>query len=58
LEVLVLFEVNMLVKLDPTANFIGSDKDGASLGLQEVLYDTIYDIDDIKILDMEIKEKE
>lgn len=53
-----LFEINMLVKLDPTANFIGSDKDGASLGLQEVLYDTIYDIDDIKILDMEIKEKE
>jgi len=50
----VLFEVTMLVKLDPDANFIASDS--AEKSLEEILQDTIYDLDDIKILEIEVKE--
>jgi len=51
----VLFEVTMLIKLDPDANFIASDSMERSL--EEVLQDTIYDIDDVEIKEIEVKEK-
>tara|TARA_B100001939_G_scaffold25753_3_gene20860 strand:- start:20056 stop:20277 length:222 start_codon:yes stop_codon:yes gene_type:complete len=54
---LLLFEVTLLVKLDPDANFIASDSNGASSGLEDVLVDTIYDIDDVEIIEIEVKEK-
>ena len=49
-----LFEVTMLVELDSEANFIASDSTEKSL--EEILQDTIYDLDDIKILEIEVKE--
>lgn len=50
-----LFEVTMLVKLDPHANFIASDS--SEVSLEEVLRDIIYDLDDVEILEIEVKEK-
>jgi len=51
----VLFEVTMLIELDPEANFIASDSIERSL--EEILQDTIYDIDDIEVLEIEVKDK-
>jgi len=51
----VLFEVTMLIELDPDANFIASDS--VEKSLEEVLQDTIYDIDDVEIMEIEVKEK-
>lgn len=50
-----LFEVTILIELDPEANFIASDSMERSL--EEVLQDTIYDIDDVEIKEIEVKEK-
>ena len=50
-----LFEVTMLIELDPEANFIASDS--VERSLEEVLQDTIYDIDDVEIKEIEVKEK-
>jgi hypothetical protein len=55
LEVPVLFEVTMLIELDPEANFIASDS--ISRSLEEILQDTIYDVDDLEIVEIEVKEK-
>jgi hypothetical protein len=45
----------MLIELDPDANFIASDS--MEVSLEEVLQDTIYDIDDVEIKEIEVKEK-
>ena len=50
-----LFEVTMLIELDPDANFVASDSMERSL--EEILQDTIYDIDDVEIKEIEVKEK-
>ena len=50
-----LFEVTMLIELDPEANFIASDS--IEMSLEEILQDTIYDIDDIEIVEIEVKDK-
>ena len=50
-----LFEVTMLIELDPEANFIASDSIERSL--EEILQDTIYDVDDLEVLEIEVKEK-
>ena len=50
-----LFEVTMLIELDPEANFIASDS--ISRSLEEILQDTIYDVDDLEVLEIEVKEK-
>ena len=50
-----LFEVTMLIELDPEANFIASDSIERSL--EEILKDTIYDIDDIEVVEIEVKDK-
>lgn len=55
MEVLVLFELTMLLDVDPEANFIASDSMEKSL--EEVLQDTIYDLDDLEIVEIEVKEK-
>ena len=47
----------MLLKLDPDANFIASDKDGAAIGLEQVVSDAVYDIDDVEIVEIDVKEK-
>lgn len=50
-----LFELTMLLDVDPEANFIASDSMEKSL--EEVLQDTIYDLDDLEIVEIEVKEK-
>ena len=50
-----LFEVTMLVRLDPGANYIASDSVELSLG--EVIQDVLYDLDDIDVMEIEVKEK-
>ena len=50
-----LFEVTMLIELDPEANFIASDSIERSL--EEILQDTIYDIDDIEVVEIEVNDK-
>jgi|TARA_B100001939_G_scaffold342576_1_gene353904 hypothetical protein len=55
LEVPVLFEVTMLLDVDPDANFIASDS--VKKSLEEIIQDTIYDLDDVKILEIDAKEK-
>ena len=52
-----LFEITMLLKLDPDANFIASDKDGAAIGLEQVVSDTIDDIDDVEIVEIDVMEE-
>ena len=55
LEVLVLFELTMLLDVDPEANFIASDS--ITKSLEERIQDTIYDLDDVKIIEIDAKEK-
>ena len=50
-----LFEITMLIELDPEANFIASDS--ISRSLEEILQDTIYDVDDLEVVEIEVKEK-
>ena len=50
-----LFEVTMLLELDPEANFIASDS--VKKSLEEIIQDIIYDVDDVKILEIDAKEK-
>jgi hypothetical protein len=55
LEVPVLFEVTILVDLDPDANFIASDS--LEKSLEDIIQDTIYDLDDLELVEIEVKEK-
>lgn len=50
-----LLEVTMLIELDPEANFIASDS--VEMSLEDILRDTIYDLDDLEIKEIEVKEK-
>ena len=50
-----LFEVTMLLELDPEANFIASDS--VERSLEDILQDTIYDLDDLEIKEIDVKEK-
>lgn len=50
-----LFEVTMLVDLDPEANFIASDS--LEKSLEDIIQDTIYDLDDLELVEIEVKEK-
>lgn len=52
-----IFEVNLVVKLDPDANFIAADTHGAESGLEDALIDALYELDDLKVLEIEVKEK-
>lgn len=50
-----LFEVTILVDLDPDANFIASDS--LEKSLEDIIQDTIYDLDDLELVEIEVKEK-
>lgn len=50
-----LFEVTILVDLDPDANFIASDS--LEKSLEDIIQDTIYDLDDLEIVEIEVKQK-
>jgi hypothetical protein len=45
----------MLIELDPEANFIASDS--VERSLEDILQDTIYDLDDLEIKEIDVKEK-
>jgi len=51
----VLFEITMLLDVEPEANFIASDS--LKKSLEEIIRDTIYDLDDVKIIEIHAKEK-
>lgn len=44
------------LEVDTNANFCGSDRQNILSELADLLYNAIYDIDDIKILDLEVEE--
>lgn len=50
-----LFEITMLLDVEPEANFIASDS--LKTSLEEIIRDTIYDLDDVKIIEIDAKEK-
>ena len=50
-----LFEVTILVDLDPDANFIASDS--LEKSLEDIFQDTIYDLDDLELVEIEVKQK-
>ena len=47
----------MLLDLDSDANFIAADKDGAKIGLEQAISYAMYDIDDVEMIEIEVKEK-
>lgn len=51
-----IFEVHLIVRLDPGANFIAADTHGAEAGLEDALLDALYELDDLKVLEIEVKE--
>jgi len=48
------FEIHMILEVDPDANFLETFGDNTEV-LSELIQDSIYDIDDIKILECEVK---
>ena len=47
----------MLLDLDSDANFIAADKDGAKIGLEQAISYAVYDIDDVEIVEIDVKKK-
>lgn len=52
------FELNLVVELDPSANFIEAGEQGAKSGLVYAVVDILYELDDVKVLEIQAKEKE
>ena len=48
------FEINILLEVDPDANFLETFGDNTEV-LSELVQNYLYDIDDITILDCEVK---
>jgi len=49
--------VTMTLEVSPEANFYGSDRSNLLSELAELLYTSVYDIDDVKVLDIEVEEE-
>lgn len=49
--------VTMILEVSPEANFYGSDRSNLLSELAELLYTSVYDIDDVKVLDIEVEEE-
>ncbi len=50
------FEVNLSVKVDPSANFLEVDREYNLSVIGEMIEDCLYDIDDINVTDCEVKQ--
>lgn len=50
------FEITLLLYVDPDANFLGSDRDFYSEDLEDHMRGAIYDIDDVILEEVSIKE--
>ena len=48
------FEIHITLQVDPDANFLETYGDNTDV-ISELVQDSIYDIDDVKILDCEVK---
>ena len=48
------FEIHITLEVDPDANFLETYGDNTDV-ISELIQDSIYDIDDVKILDCEVK---
>lgn len=48
------FEINILLEVDPDANFLETYGDNTDV-ISELIQDSLYDIDDIVVLDCEVK---
>lgn len=48
------FEIHITLRVDPDANFLETYGDNTDV-ISELVQDSIYDIDDVKILDCEVK---
>ena len=51
-----LYEINLIIKVDPSANFLEVDTKYNLAVLGEVIQDHLYDIDDINVTDCEVKQ--
>ena len=47
------FEINVLLWVDPDANFIDADED-FSFSVEQMIRDVLYDVDDVKVKDCEV----
>lgn len=52
------FELNLIIKVDPVANFLEVDPNHNLAVIGEVIQDHLYDIDDIKVIECEVKQNE
>lgn len=50
------YNISLSLEVDPDANFYGSDRTNTLSELEDILYNLIYDVDDVKILSLEIEE--
>lgn len=50
------YEINLIIRVDPTANFLEVDPKYNLAVLGEVIQDHLYDIDDINVTDCEVKQ--
>jgi hypothetical protein len=48
------FEIHITLEVDPDANFLETYGDNTDV-VSELIQDSIYDIDDVKILNCEVK---
>jgi hypothetical protein len=48
--------LNLTIKVDPQANFLEVDPNYNLAVVGEVIQDCLYDIDDIKVIDCEVKQ--
>jgi len=48
------FDIHIVLQVDPDANFLETFGDNTEV-ISELIQDSIYDIDDVKILECEVK---
>lgn len=50
------YNIQLSISVDPDASFLEADQDTNVEVLRDLIYNAIYDIDDIKIQDLEVEE--
>jgi hypothetical protein len=50
------YNISLSLEVDPDANFCGTDRKHVLSELEDLVYNSIYDIDDVTILSMEVEE--
>lgn len=50
------YNITFLLEVDECANFYGADRKNMLSELEDLIYNAIYDIDDVVILEMDIEE--